>query len=475
MRILKPGSMFISVAVLLITVNGHGFADPPDAYILEIMEQYHFPGCAAVAATGDSIIWSGAFGDANFNQGTTVTDSTLFYLYSPSKTVTGVVFMQLWEDGFVGLDDDISDYLPYTIENPFYPGVTITPRMILTHTSTLDDNSALNDELIALGDSTYSNIEFCQEFFVPGGSLYSNDNFQNLAPGRGYDYLTISFTVLAAITESVSTYSDSFDLHCMEYLFDPLLMDNTSFIISSIDTTQLAMPYSWNGSAHLPYGYRTTPHYPGAWLKTSALQLKNYLIAFMQGGEIGGVRILESATVDTMLTIQYPGIDPDQGLAWYRKTYGGREIWGHSGGGYPYGGSSEMFFCPAENSSVIVLTNGESGATTLIMDSLFNYISAELSIEAGDVALSGAVLSRACPNPFTGSTLITFELPASEQIHLEVYDIYGRKVRSLVEGCYPAGTSSVDFYQGELTSGLYFIVMRSGSDILTERCVLLME
>jgi len=134
-----------------------------------------------------------------------------------------------------------------------------------------------------------------------------------------------------------------------------------------------------------------------------------------------------------------------------------------------------MFFCPAENSLVIVLTNGESAASSLIMDSLFNYVSAELSIETNGGALSGAVLSRVCPNPFTGSTVITFELPASAQIHLEVYDIYGRKVRTLVEGGHPAGITNVDFEQGELTSGLYFIVMRSGSDILTERCVLLKQ
>ncbi len=475
MRMFKPDTLFISVAVLLITANGTCFADPPDAYILEIMAQYHFPGCAAVAASGDSILWSGAFGDANFNQGTIVTDSTLFYLLSPSKTVTAVVFMQLWEDGLVGLDDDICDYLPCTIENPFYPGVTITPRMILTHTSTLVDNPAWNNEMIALGDSTYSNIEFCQEYFVSGGSLYSTDNFVNCEPGSDYNYSTISFAVLAAITESVSTYSDSFDLHCREYLFDPLLMDNTSFIISSIDTTQLAMPYYWNGSAHVPYGYFTSPHYPGSWLRTSALQLESFLIAFMQGGEIGGVRILESATVDSMTTIQFPGIAPDQGLAWRRVYSGGRELWGHPGGGIGYFGSTEMFYCPAENSSVIVLTNGESGATSLIMDSLFNYVSVEMSIETGDGALSGAVLSRACPNPFTGSTLITFDLPASAQIHLEVYDIYGRKVRLLVEGGYPAGTTSVDFQQGELASGLYFIVLRSGFDILTEMCVLLKQ
>ena len=31
--------------------------------------------------------------------------------------------------------------------------------------------------------------------------------------------------------------------------------------------------------------------------------------------------------------------------------------------------------------------------------------------------------------------------------------------------------TSVDFQQDELTCGLYFIVLRSGSDILTERCV----
>ena len=43
------------------------------------------------------------------------------------------------------------------------------------------------------------------------------------------------------------------------------------------------------------------------------------------------------------------------------------------------------------------------------------------------------------PNPFTRGTVIGFELPRSERVKLEVFDLAGRRVRVLAEGSYAPG------------------------------------
>jgi len=81
-------------------------------------------------------------------------------------------------------------------------------------------------------------------------------------------------------------------------------------------------------------------------------------MAFMQGGELNGVRILDSTTVQEMLTIQYPDLDPSQGLIWYQMNVpGGGTIWGHTGG--DFGTSAFIGFDPESEIGVIWMSNGE--------------------------------------------------------------------------------------------------------------------
>jgi CubicO group peptidase (beta-lactamase class C family) len=119
-----------------------------DSFITAKMEQYHFPGLQAVIVKDDQIIWKGAYGYANIAQNRLVTDSTLFYIASVSKTVTATALMQLWEQGLFNLDDDVNDYLPFPVRNPNHPNVPITFRMLLTHTSgIMENNNVLNSSL----------------------------------------------------------------------------------------------------------------------------------------------------------------------------------------------------------------------------------------------------------------------------------------------------------------------------------------
>ena len=65
------------------------------------------------------------------------------------------------------------------------------------------------------------------------------------------------------------------------------------------------------------------------------------------------------------------------------------------------------------------------------------------------------------PNPFKGTTAINFAVPNDGQYKLTVYDILGRKVKTLVDGYCPAGPGQIiwdgrDDAGGDIASGTYF-------------------
>jgi len=60
------------------------------------------------------------------------------------------------------------------------------------------------------------------------------------------------------------------------------------------------------------------------------------------------------------------------------------------------------------------------------------------------------------PNPFSSSTVISFDLQESSRLSLVVYDLSGRLVTGLIDEVRPAGTYTVRFYAGDLQPGTYF-------------------
>ena len=67
------------------------------------------------------------------------------------------------------------------------------------------------------------------------------------------------------------------------------------------------------------------------------------------------------------------------------------------------------------------------------------------------------------PNPFSGSTLLTYHLSGKSMIHLAVYDIEGKKVASLADGKKESGTHRISWNPGkQLASGVYFAKLSMG-------------
>jgi hypothetical protein len=88
-------------------------------------------------------------------------------------------------------------------------------------------------------------------------------------------------------------------------------------------------------------------------------------------------------------------------------------------------------------------------------------------------------LHGALPNPFNPVTLIRFDVPASGgDVKLEVYDVAGRYVRTLVSGCVPGGRHEVPWHGdtdgGErLSSGVYFCRFEAPGHTETKKVTLL--
>jgi hypothetical protein len=72
-------------------------------------------------------------------------------------------------------------------------------------------------------------------------------------------------------------------------------------------------------------------------------------------------------------------------------------------------------------------------------------------------------LNQNYPNPFNPSTTITYNLPVDADVQLKIYDVLGREVSILVNEFQKAGTYNIPFKAEELSSGIYFCRMNSGS------------
>ncbi|MBC8193251.1 MAG: T9SS type A sorting domain-containing protein [Candidatus Marinimicrobia bacterium] len=70
--------------------------------------------------------------------------------------------------------------------------------------------------------------------------------------------------------------------------------------------------------------------------------------------------------------------------------------------------------------------------------------------------------SRNYPNPFNPSTTIEFVLETAGHVSLNIYDITGARVASLVDERYNAGLHSIQFHPGTLSAGTYLYVLESG-------------
>ena len=82
-------------------------------------------------------------------------------------------------------------------------------------------------------------------------------------------------------------------------------------------------------------------------------------------------------------------------------------------------------------------------------------------------------LSQNYPNPFNPSTIISWQSPVGSYQTLKVFDVLGNEVATLVNEYKTAGSYSVTFEAGNLSSGIYYYTISAGDFHQTKKLVLL--
>ena len=100
--------------------------------------------------------------------------------------------------------------------------------------------------------------------------------------------------------------------------------------------------------------------------------------------------------------------------------------------------------------------------------------------ETGTVALDengitpkGFSLEQNYPNPFNPVTQISYDIPDQSDISLDLYDIRGLKIKSLVSGVKPAGSHTFTLDATDMASGVYFYTLTLDNISQTRKLVLM--
>jgi hypothetical protein len=86
---------------------------------------------------------------------------------------------------------------------------------------------------------------------------------------------------------------------------------------------------------------------------------------------------------------------------------------------------------------------------------------------------AGFELLQNYPNPFNPSTTIEFSVPREEHVRLEIFDMLGRHMETLVNGDFEPGRYSVAWNALEYASGMYLYRIQAGGFVATRRLVLM--
>lgn len=254
------------------------------------------------------------------------TARTMYRIASISKMMTTFGLMMLVEQGKLGLDSDVSDYLGYPLRNPHFADRVLTLRMLLTHTSSLRDDA---------GYSWRSDIAL-KTILVPGAALYDKGAMwaANAAPGDYFSYSNLNWGVIGTIMEAVT--GERFDRLMKRLLLAPMglrggynpsefspdelanlatlyrkrttdteVWDSKGPWIAQVDDFSSKAPARPAGvDTYIP-GTNATPFSPTGGLRISVPDMGKVMQMLINGGQHEGRQILKPATLARMFTRQW--------------------------------------------------------------------------------------------------------------------------------------------------------------------------
>ena len=359
-----------------------------DQILRQKSDAKEIPGVVAVAATGNEVIYQGAFGKRDLSKDdpkdNAMTTDSVFWIASMTKAVTSAGAMQLVEQGKLSLDAPIGSLLPDLAKPQVLEGFdakgepklrpaksAITLRQLMTHTAGFAYNMWNGDLAVYLEKTGTPNIFSCQDVALKTPIMSD--------PGTRWEY-GINIDFVGKAVEAVS--GKRLDAYLRDNLFTPLGMSDTGFKITDNMRQRLVATHARgeDGSlAPIPFEIEQNPEFcmgggglygtAGDYIKFTQMilnkgrgngnqVLKPETVALMGQNHIGDLTIGKMTTVAPMYTNDvdlFPDIVKKWGLSFLINTAKTPE--GRSAGSLAWAGLANTYFWidPVRNVAGVIL------------------------------------------------------------------------------------------------------------------------
>lgn len=308
------------------------------------------PGLSAAVVHDQELLWSGAFGQADIENGQAAQTDTIYGICSISKLFTGIAVMQLRDQGRFSLDDPVSALLPwYGLQQSYAGSPQITLQAVLTHSAGLPRES---DFPYWVGpDFVFPARDEIRQALDRQSTLYPADRY--------YQYSNLGLTLAGEIVSEKS--GQDYDTYVRDHVLKPLqLSDTDTGFPDDGRKARIATGYGFPGRSH---ELKVMPRYdargitPAAGFTSTALDLGKFAswqfrVLAGQSGEV-----LEPNTLREMQRVHWMDWDwkVARGLAFGVYRVGGRTLTGHAGD-CP-GFNTRLYIDPISQFAVSVLAN----------------------------------------------------------------------------------------------------------------------
>ena len=331
---MKQLPLFSLACLLVVCRVAH--ADKVDAYIRQQMKKQHIPGLSLAVVRNGKIVKAMGYGLADVELNVSATPETLYEIGSITKQFTATAVMMQVEDGKIGIDDKISEYLSGLPDS--WKDVTV--RHLLTHTSGIKNFTAVPGfDKITLAPATHDEV-------IKTVAAYPLE----FKSGDKWSYSNTGYYLLGMILEKASgkSYSDLLN----DRIFKPLRMSATRINDLHAILRHRAGGYEWQEGAlrRADFISMTWPYAAGA-LVSSVKDLAKWDAALYSD------RLVKMTSLQQMWTPVKlnNGSTSPYGFGWSVDKVKGHTYVSH-GGGIP-GFTSYIARYPDDRLTVIVLCN----------------------------------------------------------------------------------------------------------------------
>jgi CubicO group peptidase (beta-lactamase class C family) len=282
-----------------------------------LVDQGRLAGVVTMVARHGKLIEFEAAGKRDMAANLPMQKDSIFRIYSMSKPITGVAMMMLFEEGKWQLNDPVAKYIPEFANLKVY-GTDAAGNMVLndqTHPMTMRE---LMSHTAGFTYGYFSNTPV-DKLQREADVLNVNNTLQemitrvaklplNAQPGSEWHY-SIAVDIQGYIVQKLSGMR--FEEFLEKRIFKPLNMVDTGFYVPADNLKRLAQLYDYDQEGHLQiarspinHDFADKPALPsgGGGLVSTATDYMRFCQMLLNGGQLGGVRLLAPRTVELMRT-----------------------------------------------------------------------------------------------------------------------------------------------------------------------------